>query len=195
MTGFREAAQAGLVTGRQCGACTVCCKLLPVNVSGLQKTANVLCQHCDEGQGCRIYLSRPDVCRSFYCEWRLNPELPATWRPEKSGIFIERIAREHIEHIPARYDYPYAVAFMLLRPDVIGRPALVETIAQYIYRRIPAFLAIPGPAGHLPAQIFLNDRLESSAARRDLAGMMSELRAALDILGRDGFERVPDFGS
>jgi hypothetical protein len=194
MTGSRVAVQTGLVPGRQCGACTVCCKILPVNVRGLQKTANVLCRHVEEGQGCRIYSERPGVCRSFYCEWRLNPQLPATWRPDKCAIFIQRIAREHIDNIPEAYASDHAVAFMLLSPESIDRPAVVEAIAQYIYRRIPVFLAIPGPAGYLPAQIFLNERMERSAAARDLHGMRSVIKGALEILTQDGFERVPEFG-
>jgi len=186
--------QPELLSSRQCGACTLCCRLLPINTEQFRKTANALCRHCNEGRGCRIYESRPGFCRGFYCEWRLNPQIPATWRPEKSGIFIERIAREHIQDIPDTYDSVYGVLFMLLRQDAIDRPALIETIAGYIFRRVPVFLSIPGPAGYLPAQIFLNEAIESAAARRDLGGMMIIVRQALEALKRHEFEPVPDPG-
>ena len=186
--------QAAVVSERECGACTVCCKVLPVATKELKKTANVLCQHCDEGRGCRIYDRRPVVCRGFYCEWLLNSQIPATWRPDKSGIFIERIAREHIEEIPKGYADDYAISFMLVRPDAIERPALLETIAHYVTRRIATFLTIPGPAGYLPAQIFLNEFLENAAIKRDFAGMMATLRQALAALSRQEFERAPEFG-
>lgn len=185
--------QPVVIGGRQCGACTVCCTILPIDTKELKKTANLLCQHCNEGQGCRIYDTRPVVCRGFYCEWRLDPQIPATWRPEKSGIFVERIAREHIEEIPAGCAGDYALSFMLVRPDAIERPALVETIAEYITRRVAVFLTIPGPAGYLPAQIFLNEFLESAAIKRDFAGMMVTLRQAFAALSRQEFERVPHF--
>jgi hypothetical protein len=183
-----------IASGRQCGACTICCKLLPISTEGFKKTTNVLCMHCDEGRGCRIYESRPSFCRSFYCEWRLNPQIPSTWRPDKSGIFIERVAREHIQDIPEGYDSDYAVLVMLFRPDAVERPALIETIADYIFRRVPAFLSIPGPAGFLPAQIFLNEAMESAAARRDLYQMMIVVRQALEALKRQEFDPVPDLG-
>lgn len=189
----RNVRQPALVNGRQCGACTICCKVLPISTEELKKTASVLCQHCDEGRGCRIYETRPVVCRGFFCEWRLNPQIPATWRPDKSGIFIERIASEYIEEIPKTCDDDYAVSFMLLRPDAIERPALAETIMDYVSRRVAIFLTIPGPPGHLPAQIFLNEFVETAVAKRDAAGMMATLRQALASLSRQEFERVPDF--
>ncbi len=185
--------QTAVVSGRECGACTVCCRILPIHTEELRKTANLLCQHCDEGRGCRIYESRPAACRGFYCEWLLNSQIPATWRPDKSGIFIDRIARQHIEDIPKTYAGDYAISFMLLRPDAIERPAVIETIADYVIRRVAVFLTIPGPAGHLPAQIFLNEVMETAVARRDAVGMIFVLRQALASLSRQEFERVPDF--
>ena len=182
-----------LLNGRECGACTVCCRILPVNTEGLRKTANVLCAHCDEGRGCRIHEARPRLCRDFYCEWRLSPNLPATWRPDRSGVFVQRIAREHLADIPPRYDAAYAVLFMLLRSDAIERPALIETIADHVLRRIAAFLAIPGPAGYLPAQIFLNEAMESAATQHDLHAMTVIVRQAAEALKRERFDPVPDF--
>jgi len=188
-----EVQKPAVVSGRQCGSCTVCCKILPIHTEELRKTANLLCRHCDEGRGCRIYDKRPAVCRSFYCEWRLNPQIPATWRPDKTGIFIDRIAREHIEEIPEGYAADFAISFMLFRREAIDRPAVSETIADYVSRRVATFLTIPGPAGHLPAQIFLNEFLENAVAKRDFAAIMVTLRQALAALSRQEFERVPDF--
>lgn len=193
MKGTKDIRQPALVSARQCGTCTVCCKILPINTSELKKTANLLCQHCEEGRGCRIYETRPVVCRGFYCEWRLNPEISATWRPDKSGIFIERIARGHIEEIPKGYAADYAISLMLVRVDAIERPALAETIAEYIARRIATFLTIPGPPGYLPAQMFLNEVMESAVAKRDSARMMVTLRQAFAALSSQEFERVPGF--
>jgi hypothetical protein len=186
--------QSVVLDGRQCGACTICCKLLPINTERFRKTANEPCKHCEEGRGCRIYQTRPGFCRSFHCEWRLNPQIPATWRPEKSGIFIQRIAREHIAEIPAACNSGYALMFVLLRPDALDRPAVIETIAGYVYQHVPVFLAIPGPAGYLPAQIFLNEVMESAAARRDPAAMMMIIRQAFEVLKQQEFEPVPHFG-
>ena len=187
----RDTRQTAAVSGRACGACTTCCKILPINSRELKKTASVLCRHCDEGRGCRIYDKRPEVCRGFYCEWRLNPLIPATWRPDKSGIFVERVAREHIEEIPEGYAADYAILIMLLRPDAIDRPALSETIEEHVVRRVATFLAIPGPTGYFPAQVFLNEALKSAVAKRDREGMMVVLRQTLATLSRHAFEKCP----
>jgi len=186
--------EPAILSGRQCGACTACCKALPISTEAFNKTANVLCTHCNEGQGCRIYQSRPGFCRSFYCDWRLNPQIPATWRPDKSGIFIQRIAREHIEEIGENYNTAHGVLLVLLRPDAIDRPALIDAIADYVSRRVPIFLSIPGPAGYLPAQVFLNEVMENAVAGRDLNAMTILVRQALEALKREEFEPVPDLG-
>jgi hypothetical protein len=186
--------EPAISSSRQCGACTVCCKLLPISTELFKKTTNVLCTHCDEGRGCRIYQSRPSFCRSFYCDWRLNPQIPATWRPDKSGIFIQRIAREHIEEIGENYDSDHAVLLVLFRPDAIDRPSLIDAIADYVSRRVPIFLSIPGPAGYLPAQVFLNEVMENAVAGRDLNAMTILVRQALEALKREEFEPVPDLG-
>jgi len=64
----------------------MCCKLL--YVQEIAKPANVLCSHCSEGGGCRIYQARPLECRLFYCDYLRNPQLSEQWRPSKSGIVV-----------------------------------------------------------------------------------------------------------
>jgi hypothetical protein len=73
-------------TARKCGTCTLCCKLLAVQE--IEKPAGVPCVHCDEGQGCQIYKSRPKQCRMFDCYFLGNPKLRENWRPSKSHIVL-----------------------------------------------------------------------------------------------------------
>jgi len=182
-----------VVGGRECGACTICCKVLPIRAPEFRKAANVLCEHCDEGRGCRIYQTRPKFCRSFHCEWRLGPGVPATWRPDKSGIFIQRIPREHIEELPPEISSEDAIMFMLFRPDAIERPALAELVSGYIFRRVATFLAVPGPAGYLPAQMFLSEVLNDVVRAGDMGKMSVMIRQAVAALQRQQFERAPEF--
>ena len=72
--------------GRQCGACTLCCKLL--RIGPLEKPAGTWCRHCTQGVGCTIYATRPDVCRQFYCAYRLTDDIPEEWYPLKSKIML-----------------------------------------------------------------------------------------------------------
>lgn len=61
-----EAAMANEVK-RACGSCTECCK--PFGVPEVAKMDARLCTHCEPGKGCKIYESRPERCRLFYCSW------------------------------------------------------------------------------------------------------------------------------
>ena len=71
---------------RQCGSCTLCCKILAVQE--IEKPPGRLCVHCKEGRGCRIYAERPHSCRSFNCYFLTNPKLREEWRPSKSRIVL-----------------------------------------------------------------------------------------------------------
>lgn len=77
---------AGLVEGRSCDGCTLCCKLL--RVPTLDKPRLSWCAHCDIGVGCRIYGERPRECAGFYCTYRWSPELGEEWKPSKCGMVL-----------------------------------------------------------------------------------------------------------
>ena len=63
---------------RECGSCTLCCKL--IGVEELKKPQNVWCRHCNIGQGCKIYDTRPQGCRDFSCLW-LKGLIPEELKP------------------------------------------------------------------------------------------------------------------
>jgi len=75
-----------LVPGRQCGTCTLCCKVL--RIDEVENPAGQWCKHCAPGKGCRIHPERPDSCRDFYCLWLSQEGLGPEWKPEKSKIVL-----------------------------------------------------------------------------------------------------------
>lgn len=75
-----------LAPGRQCGTCTLCCKLIAV--LELDKPEQVWCPHCVKGEGCTIYAERPRVCRDWHCAWRSWSDVPEEWFPRRSGIVL-----------------------------------------------------------------------------------------------------------
>jgi hypothetical protein len=82
-----KAAQA--VTGRSCGECSMCCKLLKIDEIEISKPANQWCKHCRPGAGgCMIYDDRPPVCHGFACLWLVDPTLNDEWKPSHSKIVI-----------------------------------------------------------------------------------------------------------
>ena len=72
---------------RQCGDCTLCCRLLPVPPLG--KLANTRCQHQKIDRGCAIYEKRPGCCRTFACAWLVDPETGDLSRPDRSRYVID----------------------------------------------------------------------------------------------------------
>lgn len=73
---------------RQCGECTLCCRLLPVPQLG--KLAGQRCPHQRHSCGCAIYATRPNSCRLWVCQWRNDPEHTADLRrPDRSHYVID----------------------------------------------------------------------------------------------------------
>ncbi|HXC56254.1 MAG TPA: hypothetical protein VNU97_13225 [Rhizomicrobium sp.] len=75
-----------LVPGRSCADCTLCCMLYPV--PALTKPANVWCVHCDVSAGCRNHEHRPQMCRDFFCHYRLDADVPEHWKPNRSHMVM-----------------------------------------------------------------------------------------------------------
>jgi hypothetical protein len=78
---------------RQCGGCTLCCKLVPVEQ--LEKPAGVRCKHQRSGKGCMIYAKRPWSCREWTCLWikgtDTNGQPLALSRPDRVHYVIDEV--------------------------------------------------------------------------------------------------------
>ena len=82
---------------RECGTCTLCCKVL--GIGALDKPAGTWCPHCRPGQGCTIYESRPEECRTFLCDWLRNEALGPEWKPEKSKIVLASSGKNILAYV------------------------------------------------------------------------------------------------
>lgn len=76
----------GLVPGRSCGTCTMCCKTF--RIPEVEKAAGQWCRHVLQGRGCGIHATRPTVCRTFFCHWLANAGLGPEWQPDKSKFVL-----------------------------------------------------------------------------------------------------------
>ncbi|HEY5409666.1 MAG TPA: YkgJ family cysteine cluster protein [Caulobacteraceae bacterium] len=81
-----EGQDFALPMAKPCGDCSLCCKILRINV--LEKPAGSWCHHFAKGQGCSIHASSPAACRSFQCYWTLSDALGDDWRPDRSKLVI-----------------------------------------------------------------------------------------------------------
>jgi hypothetical protein len=74
---------------RQCGECTLCCKLLPV--VSLDKKANEKCQFQKFHKGCGVYNTSkmPLECHVWNCRWLVNDDTADLSRPDRSHYVVD----------------------------------------------------------------------------------------------------------
>ncbi len=72
--------------GKACGPCVMCCTAL--EIAELNKPAGPACPNCILSGGCKIYASRPPVCRAFECLWLMRRDLPPNMRPDRIGALL-----------------------------------------------------------------------------------------------------------
>ncbi len=73
---------------RQCGDCTLCCKLLPV--PEINKPGYTRCQ-LQSHKGCKVHAMSimPEACRLFSCRWLADPTTTGLVRPDRSRYVID----------------------------------------------------------------------------------------------------------
>ena len=76
----------GLVPGRNCGTCSMCCKVF--RIEEVEKVAGQWCRHVVPGRGCGIHATRPGICRTFFCHWLQNGTLGPEWKPERAKFLL-----------------------------------------------------------------------------------------------------------
>jgi hypothetical protein len=163
---------AGLVPGRKCGTCTVCCKEPTIESDSFRKVQGVLCEHCTPGEGCSIYHRRPQVCREFYCQWRRYAWLNESWRPDRSQMML----RATDDDVPEGYASSIGVVFDVLGPcEVLLRQATLNVIGTLIDRNVATFLSAPGLPGWSTGRVLLNPSLEAVVRDRDGNRMRARL--------------------
>jgi hypothetical protein len=77
-------------TGKQCGDCQLCCRLLPIAV--LRKPANVRCQFQGFKQGCKVHghpTLFPAPCRLWSCLWLGDPDVSGLPRPDRAHYVLD----------------------------------------------------------------------------------------------------------
>jgi hypothetical protein len=108
-----------IVSGRSCGTCTLCCKVL--KIWELDKPPGVWCRHCKPGSGCMIYSGRPQECRTFHCGYLTNPDLGEEWKPSHSKIVV----------VPDMEGKRIAVHVDVQRPDAWKREPYYSNLKRW----------------------------------------------------------------
>lgn len=72
---------------RDCTACGACCSA--PDIHALQKPLGVPCLHLDAGCLCRIYDTRPQVCRNYQPDWVCGEVAPIPTLAGRIRRFLE----------------------------------------------------------------------------------------------------------
>lgn len=119
---------------RQCGGCTLCCRLLPVKDIG--KPGSERCQHQRTGKGCAVYHKLARVspsCVLWNCRWLIGVDTADLSRPDRSHYVIDIMpdfititedGKEpaNVEIVQVWVDPKY--------PDAYKDPALLDYLAR-----------------------------------------------------------------
>lgn len=98
-------------SGRNCGQCSLCCKLL--HVIELEKPAGKWCEHCKPGMGgCTIYNERPQICRGYFCGWMLSANVGDEWYPLQCHMVLSLCKLDGINVVTVTVDERFPTIWM-----------------------------------------------------------------------------------
>jgi len=92
-------------TKRQCGDCSLCCKLL--GIPELDKPKDTWCPNFQAGTGCRIYADRPGSCRNFICRWLSDPGMGPEWKPNICKMVVDSKPSLFVVHVDPAASQPW----------------------------------------------------------------------------------------
>jgi hypothetical protein len=118
-----------LVPDRHCGECMVCCEYMPISTATLKKRAEVLCDHCIVNQGCSIYSTRPNVCRTWHCLWRRDAAMADELRPDKSRMIFSLVIYDETRSV---FENAHITCIATKSKSDYEAPLVSATIARYI---------------------------------------------------------------
>jgi hypothetical protein len=117
---------------RQCGDCTLCCRLLPVRTLG--KGAGERCRY-QRHKGCSVYATLGRVspeCKLWNCRWLVNNDTANLSRPDRSHYVIDLVPD-----------------FVTLRDDATGEAQHVEVVQIWVDPKYPDAHRDPGLRAYL----------------------------------------------
>jgi hypothetical protein len=150
---------------RACGDCVACCVLPDIDTPQLKKPEGQVCVHCT-GQGCGIYETRPEVCRSFNCAWKRIASMPPETRPDRLGVMftLER-------HLPPRnvFEHLYIAAVAVSEPAALQSRAARDALHMFAEGVLPVFASWAGTKTLIHPEPVQAEAIMNPAPQRDRA--------------------------
>jgi len=92
---------------RECGDCSLCCKVL--RIPELDKPKDAWCSNFAAGAGCSIYADRPASCRDFVCRWLADPSMGPEWKPSVCKLVLDTKPGLLVVHADPAVSKPWRV--------------------------------------------------------------------------------------
>lgn len=118
---------------RQCGGCTLCCRLVPVET--LNKGAGERCRHQRFRTGCAVWHKEgfPAECALWNCRWLINDDMDGMKRPDRAHYVVDLVPDFITAEAPGRGDVHVPVVQIWVDPhypDAHRDPELRAWIAR-----------------------------------------------------------------
>ena len=135
MTTIHDIVLGPAIADRACDDCVACCQVLNIDAPELVKPANQMCPHCT-GQGCAIYDTRPQVCRTWDCVWRRIESMPLETRPDHLGVLFTIDRQADPQSV---FDRLYFVARAVDEPEALKKQPTLDAAAMLAHGPLPIF--------------------------------------------------------
>lgn len=174
----------GMVPGRECGNCNICCIVPAIDRPEIQKKSGAICRNCTTS-GCAIYEARPGVCHEYYCGWRRLEMIDPAWRPDLCGVLVELDVNE----VPPQYNGNFGLVLVLVGNPLrtVREPRFLDFVAKCVTKNIMVSLGLPGPQGKQSAQLRLNNKAMIEATQHSRAEVKQLLEKILKRLAGHNF--------
>ena len=131
--------------------------------------ADESCPHLKNG--CSIYESRPNVCRTWYCGWRYIDWLGESWRPDRSNVLLR---------LKDGNRFGLILQPLVSPQEVLTTLQSLELVGTCVENGLPVLISVPGKPGHCNAILEVNQRLEQALKSRNLADVQAAMLEAIE---------------
>jgi len=144
---------------RECGNCKLCCKVF--RIPEFNKPAGQWCPHCPT-KGCKIYESRPEMCRQYECVWKRRPDfLPEDFRPDRIAVVFNEYLTDN------------GLPLVGLHESHRGAAAKVVKMLGQVRRRGLGVFVVHGRQCHALFAPFFKTKEELEAWQQKMAHVMA----------------------
>jgi hypothetical protein len=126
---------------KQCGECSLCCKVM--GIPELRKPKDTSCLHIVPHKGCDIYAERPQSCRNFACHWLLNRAIGDAWKPSTCHMVIEAKQRSKVIHVDPDFAEAWRAEPYFSEIRAMAKTGLVNGAMTLVIERFRTIVILP----------------------------------------------------